>query len=736
MVCLVFVILIICIVEIFPYEYDFPENLSGRVVLVEGKVSKKEIKIKNGQTTYIIYLKQIVSQSDSYTDNFDDKDSELEKLNMAEGILCYLAEDSYIPNVGSKVWIRGEVSVFQEPDNPGEFDSPLYYKIKGIDFKMYNSQVEVCTEKYDAIAEKLFRIKTELCDVLDKCFKSEYRGIAKAILLGESSELDQDTKELYQRSGMLHILCISGLHISILGMGLFKLLKRFHFPDFANTCLCIIMMILYGIMIGMGTSVIRAILMFAMRLVAKLLKRTYDLLTASCVGIFFILFEQPLYIYHSGFLLSFLSVVALGAFRPIFPEKICKVDFINKQADSFFSTLTVWLVTLPVYGRFYYEVSVSGLLLNVLILPFVSAVLALVIGVCILGIFYLPLGVAAARACEVLLWAFEAVFEGVDTLPGTILILGHMSLFKCFLYFAGLVILLFLTEKLKKKYLYLGIAVLCAFLIVRLPKQLTITCLSVGQGDSAVVEYKDFVCIIDAGSSSEKEVAKYTILPFLKYQGIREIDYLFLTHADSDHINGVEELLSQSRTGIRVERLVVTDAGYLDEYGEILELATALKIPIYEMKQGDFVSFRGLELNCLGPSESLITEAGESSNETSMVLLLEMDEFSMLFTGDTEGKGEEVVLDSLRDCEVSNLSALKVAHHGSKYSTSDEFLRVVMPKVSIISCGENNSYGHPHRETLERIEKVESKVFVTKDCGAVTIEMGKEIEVKGYFPTK
>ncbi|MBQ8041254.1 MAG: DNA internalization-related competence protein ComEC/Rec2, partial [Lachnospiraceae bacterium] len=515
--------------------------------------------------------------------------------------------------------------------------------------------------------------------------------------------------------------------------GLFRVLKKFGIPDGINTALCIIAMILYGIMIGMGTSVIRAILMFAMRLVAKLLKRTYDLLTASCVGVFFILFEQPLYIYHSGFLLSFLSVIALGAFRPLFPERICKVDFLNKQADSFFSTLTVWIVTLPVYGRFYYEVSMSGLILNVLILPFVSLVLVFAIGACVLGMVYLPFGVVAARICEAFLGAFETVFECCDMLCQRTLILGHMSLTQCFLYFLGLIILLFIKEKLKKRYLYSGLLILCAFLIVRFPKKLTITCLSVGQGDSAVIEYMDFVCVIDGGSSSEKEVAKYTILPFLKYRGIRKIDYLFLTHADSDHINGVEEILSQSQTGIQVERIVITDAALLEEYGAIWEMAVRYNIPIYEMKQGDGVTSGKLKLECMGPSEKILADVGESNNETSLLLLLQKDDFSMLFTADAEGKGEAAMLDRLRKLGVRYLTVLKVAHHGSKYSTSDEFLGWVLPQVSIISCGENNSYGHPHKETLERLEKAESKVFVTKDCGAVTIEMGKKIEVSGYF---
>ena len=506
-------------------------------------------------------------------------------------------------------------------------------------------------------------------------------------------------------------------------MGLFRLLQRFGVKEKLNTFICIMIMLLYGLMIGMGTSVIRAIIMFSMRLVAKLLGRTYDLLTACAVGIFFILIEQPLYIYHSGFLLSFLSVIALGAFRPLFPSNFSKIELINQLADSFFSTLTVWIVTLPVYGRFYYEVSVAGLLLNVIILPFVSIVLVLVIFVCVIGSFSIGAGVFLANFCEMFLYCFESIFSWVDRVSNTSFILGYMSLPKCILFYLGLTLLLFLSEKLKKRYVYVGMVALCVFVFTRLPQQLNITCLSVGQGDSAVIEYGNYTCLIDAGSSTEKEVSKYTILPFLKYNGIRKVDYLFLTHGDLDHINGVIEILKQSRYGVEIKRLVVTDSRCKEEYGEIFDLARSLSIPIYEMQQGDSVSLGNLQLLCLAPSYQLLNEV-EGGNETSMVLLLTKENFSMLFMGDSEGEGEMEVMKHLYEIGISNVTALKVAHHGSKNSTNDQFLALVHPQVGVISCGENNVYGHPHRETLERLVAVGSKVMITKDLGAVNIRVG------------
>lgn len=734
LVCLIFVMFLLLIMEIFPYEYEVSDKINSSEILISGKVSKKETKKVNGQTSYLIYLEQITPQSESDTDDIQSgKDSIISKLNNVEGILCYMKENSYIPNIGSNVVIEGKIYAFSTPTNPGEFNEALYYAIKELDAKMYDCSLVAYSGDYFYLGEKLFRLKQYFCTLLDTCFDAEYSGIAKAILFAMNGELDRETKDLYQRNGLLHILCVSGTHITILGMGLHKLLAKTHMPSLANTVVCIIGMLLYGVMIGMGTSVFRAILMFSLRLVAKLLGRTYDLLTAACVGAFCILLEQPLYMYHSGFLLSFLSVISLGTFGNIFSQKISKIKWLNKRFMDLFSTSTVWLFTLPVYGMHYYEVSLSGLVLNVVILPFVSVVLVLVIMVCILGSFCIPVGVIFANVCQVILWGFESLFALFDKIGNTTLILGNVSILKCLIYYGGLVGINFLVGKVKKRYIYFCYLMLVLFLIVHFPKSLEITCLDVGQGDCIVVEYRDFVCIIDAGSSSESDVGTYTLLPFLKYQGIRQVDYLFLTHGDVDHINGVEALLLQSRTGIDVERLVITDGERVDEYGGLIEVANAQGIPICEMKAGDFVLMEELKLECLSPNEEILLATGDSGNVTSMVLLLTLEQFSMLFTGDTEGRGEVLVTEMLCNEGVRGLTVLKVAHHGSKNSTSQEFLEVANPKISIISCGKNNRYGHPHVETLERIENVGSSVLITSEKGAIRIVVEQNVTIQSWI---
>ncbi len=747
MICLLCVLFILGIIELFPYQYEFASVSYTEEVLIEGKVRKKESKTKDGKITYSIYLEPVSSKQGSIRNSdmsqtapkageISGKDSNVHQLNNieqlyeAEGILCYMNEGSYVPNIGSVVWVKGTIVPFEKPNNPGEFNAPIHYKIKGIDLKMYGCKLVAYGQSYSFLKENLFRIRQYFCVLLDECFQKEYSGIAKAILFAVNGEMLEETKELYQRNGMLHILCVSGLHISILGMGLYKILEKLKLPDKWNALICLLFLLMYGVMIGMGTSVFRAIMMFGLRLVAKLLGRTYDMLTAACVAAIFVLIEQPLYLYHSGFLLSFLSVVALSAFRPLFPDKFCKVEFLNKRCNALFSGLVIWLVTLPVYGRFYYEVSLSGLILNVLILPFATVVLVLVIGVCALGSLYLPLGILLARVCEVFLYMFEKAFEAFDSLGRNSLILGYKPLWLCALFYIGLTGMVFLVGKIKRRYVFLGVVLLCVVFLWKAPEDFVVSFLAVGQGDCAVVEYQDMVCIVDAGSSSEKEMGKYTLLPYLKYRGISKVDYVFLSHGDMDHINGVEALLLQHRTGIKIGGIVISDLDNVADYGNIFYLATEYGIPVYEMQVGDKMVAGELCVECLSPDERLLTQG--DTNEASMVLLWRLGDMSVLFTGDTEGEGEKLVQKELAKRGIDEITVLKVAHHGSKNSTGEEFLKAVNPEIAVISYGENNRYGHPHKETVERLWESGSINYHTAKSGAITISCKKKIEISAY----
>ena len=256
--------------------------------------------------------------------------------------------------------------------------------------------------------------------------------------------------------------------------------------------------------------------------------------------------------------------------------------------------------------------------------------------------------------------------------------------------------------------------------------------LDVGQGDGLYIRTPSGRhYLIDGGSTDVSKVGTYRIEPFLKSRGVRELDYVFISHGDADHINGVEELLENQTMGIRIRTLVLPDEQVLDEV--LLELAKKAEgygTKAVTIRKGQQVQDGGMTLTCLAPAEDY---GGEIGNASSMVLALKYQKFDMLFTGDVEGDGEYALTESGL---LQKYDILKVAHHGSKNSTSDAFLEEADPAVGFISAGRNNRYSHPHQETLERLRQLGCRLFSTQDCGAVTVKTdGSRVDMEGYLGT-
>ena len=244
------------------------------------------------------------------------------------------------------------------------------------------------------------------------------------------------------------------------------------------------------------------------------------------------------------------------------------------------------------------------------------------------------------------------------------------------------------------------------------------------------------ICLM--GSADVKEVGKYRIIPFLKSKGIKKLDYVFISHFDKDHINGIIELMDTTNLQIKTLVLPYSYKNYSNDskisedklFVECIRLATEKDIKILYMKEGDFIKNDEILIRCLHPVENIFYS---SKNENSMVLDICHKEFNVLLTGDVEGKGEKLLYETLYN-EKSIYDVLKVAHHGSNSSSPKELLSLIKPKISLISCGKNNSYGHPHVELLERLDDIGSEVFITYESGAVTIKTdGNRMIVEEFF---
>lgn len=722
------------------------EHLNRQQVTVAGYVDWKEYRISGEQEVLVITLKdavvlkedqianlkQILSYSEEIlsqgVDRYWKENRKLlqrEDSQGIEGILCYMEQDN-MPRMGSLVVIQGTFYSFSHATNPGEFDSAEYYRILNQQGRMMQAVCLAESGAYDGFRERLCQIREYFSLLLDACYDEQDASIMKAMLLGEKGTLDREVKSLYQQSGIVHILAISGLHLSIIGMGLYKILAKIRFPIVVNITISIGLMYCYGTMTRMGTSMTRAYIMFVLHLCAKLFGRTYDLYTALVIAALSVLVQQPLYLLHSGFLFSFGAVCGIGLFLPAVERNLLTG---SRAEKILISGAAVSISTLPVYLRFYYEFPPYSVLLNLIVIPCMT--LVLVCGLCCIGLAscFLPLGMLASYPGHLILWFYEKSCDWCMNLPDHKWITGCPKVWQVVL-FLGILTGVIVWEHRMPKLLFWQ-CILCALLVytVRLPQGLEITMVDVGQGDCIYLsEDSGIRFLIDGGSSGKSDVADYQILPFLKYKGADYLDAVFVTHPDSDHENGIRAWLEEyEEIGIEIGMLVLPDVAEEsknEEYRELESLAAGIGVPVHYICAGEMIQHDKVMLTCLHPSQGWYSE---DTNAYSTVLYLTYGDFSALFTGDLEGEGEQMVLDTIEDGEYAGetaerLTLLKVAHHGSKNSTPKEFLETVSPRIALISAGENNSYGHPHQETLERLEECGAETLITYESGAITIQ--------------
>ncbi len=690
-----------------------------------------------------------------------------------------------LPSIGSRVRISGSFLLYTEATNIGQFDARNYYAARKIYGQVKKAAI-VYTEPPNIIGrgkECLWQLRRHLAETFLEVYGEENGALLAAMLLGERTFLSEETQSLYKAAGALHVIAVSGLHISLLGLGLYRLLRRIFASQAPAAVISVLCMAAYVFLVGNPPSAVRAFIMFAMGLLAGYWKRTLDTPTALSLSAAIILMGNPFYIGQSSFLLSFLAILAISVFQPALkeclalinpyhfplsrlldsrrawglrhldPQKVPGVchELLKKAGNGLQSSFSVWIVTLPVQLFFFSEVSLFGIFFNLLIIPLMGVILLLgIAGLFLKEIFHLftfltgsvltDLEITVISICRYAEGLFFAVIKAggslADRLSFTMWTPGKPVYGKMLLAFCLLLLFCLLgnlsengrtfPEKFWKY--RLGILLGVILLLAGYPAHnLQITFLDVGQGDGICMELPDGrVYLMDGGSSDVSKVGNYRLVPFLKAKGIRKIDAVFLSHGDADHINGIAELLEEKQ--ISIDCVCLPAGAEQEEFAEIKDLARARNISVRTIQAGDFWENNGTKFWCLNPAD--VTESG---NAASVVLYMEYQDFSMLLTGDLEGGGEKSVAALLRSNAITGISVLKVAHHGSKNSTKEEFLRQCSPAVAVISCGEHNTYGHPHKETLERLNDMGTAIYRTDCSGAIQITVsGSRMKVTEY----
>lgn len=649
---------------------------------------------------------------------------------------------------GMQIFVKGILKEVEGPTNPGGFDSSQYYACRHIYYFMKKAVLLKKTSTYSGYHQAMLMVKEKCRQILENTAGKD-APVFEAIVLGEKTGLDPEIRMRYQLAGIVHILAISGLHISILGMGLYKLIKRVGFGIWPAGIFSLAVMLQYGMMTGGSVSTLRAVTMFLIAMGARITGRIYDMPSAVSVTAMMILAESPAYLLDSGFLLSFGCVLGIC----VASERICALAGAKRKGTKVFcESVALWLVTLPVMLEFFGEASLAGLVLNLAVLPSVGVVLAGGVAAMILGFVSIPTGRVVIFPARVLLFLYERLCELAGRSRWCTWIGGEPEIWQITIYYAILVAVLLIGQyikesdqtKISRKQHILRISgiVLLILSILTLGKQsfrhpfktqtLQITCLDVGQGDGILIRTPDNKhYLIDGGSSSQSELGRYCLLPALKSMGISCLDGIFISHTDKDHLSGVQELLEYMEKGlttIRAAYLVLP--GWTEPPEAWTDLASAAQkagIKTVTGNAGNIIRSGAAAFEILWPES---TARGKDVNEEAMVMELTYGDFRMLFTGDIGADTEKKLLSA--GC-LNDIDCLKVGHHGSGYSSSEEFLKKVKPELSIISCSSTNTYGHPSPETVKRLKDCGSQIEYTMKNGAIILETnGKNLRIRRF----
>lgn len=350
---------------LFFKEPDEVCQMEEREIRLTGKITQKETKKQDYGETVTVCL------------------SDLSNDGLGGGLLCYLAEGQREPKLGSYIEIEGRLKRFERASNPGQFDAALYYQISGISYRLDQAKITKTTTEYNRIGETLWQIRKYLSGILSLRLPEKEAALMQTILLGEKGALDSEIKELYQRSGIAHILAISGLHVSVLGMGLYRLLRKIGVPVKGAALLSMLLLFFYGAMTGFSVSAMRAILMFGLRMLGEMLQRTYDMLTAIAAAAVLLLAGQPLFLKSASFVFSFGCVLGLCVVHPALtmPAAVPHQQTKGKTKwqgiqQRLLAPPAMMAVTLPMYLWFYYQIPPYSMLLNLLIIPLMSYLMA------------------------------------------------------------------------------------------------------------------------------------------------------------------------------------------------------------------------------------------------------------------------------------------------------------------------------------------------------------------------
>ncbi len=704
-------------------RYPFPEPKYSNVK-IDGTIGRIELR-REGRINLYLINDSVKIKEKSY----------IEKINL----LCSIYDDNKKTDklfselsVGNTISLKGTLQQPRNERNPGEFDYEKYLNSKGIVAiaNVYNTDsVKFISKEVSIIKNTIFQIRKKIDEQIRLLHNKTTSALLRGLILADRSLIDYQINDYFINAGVVHVLSVSGLHVGYIVLIFLVLFNRFNI--YMRYLLTFIGLLFYMIITGADAPVFRSTVMALVLLAAPLTGRDYNSLNSLSFSALVILLISPKELFNPSFQLSFSAILSLIIIYPPLKRFIDNLHIKPKALNWIIifcmTSIAAQLGTLPFTLTYFHRLSVSALLANFIVIPVSGAIVALGILSIAVGSLSLWIGSVIASANELLTYFTYWFVQLLGKKEYSYITINQFSVYDAVIFYLILAQIFFILKKFitsSAKIIAVLSSIILMVLLMRfdnyslMPKNtLSVMAVDVGQGDAFLIKFPNMkTALIDAGDKTEYfDNGSRVILPLLDKLEIDTLDYAFISHVDSDHYRGMEAIIKEHRVkSVYKPKLDSSSASDL-EFEKFLHLQNYQ--PHYYSKV--ILSVGNSRIYVLNDTINNYFES-QNSNDRSGMLKLAAGHTSFLFTGDASVTAEGNYVARYKSFLRSNV--LKVGHHGSKSSTSDEFLKNVKPETAIISAGVANKFRHPSKVILEKLTQNNVKIFRTDKSGAILLQ--------------
>ena len=645
---------------------------------------------------------------------------------------------NYKLEYADEILFEGEYIKPEVQRNYKGFNYSMYLKSEGIYGTIrIDKEIKVLRKNnLNVITIMANKLRNQIINNANKIFPNNSKGVFLGILLGYDEYISDEIKQNFSDSSLSHLLAVSGAHVSYVVLGMFILFKYIKIPKKFNKIFSCILLIFYLYIINFTPSVTRAVIMSIISIIQVILYRKQDIATTISFSSLLILISNPYKILNIGFLLSYAGTVGIIVFSKKFEElkeEKIKIKLLKTMKSMCFVTISAQILILPITIYYFNTISATFIISNIIAGIIIGPITIIGLVIIIVSFINLRLTAVIAKIYNILLLVLLKSTQIIAKLPISKIYVITPSIISVIIYYL-LIFTIFITFIIKKsKRYYLNrkldklilklkniiksnfiiiIIVVILFLVVfiifnRIPRDLKVNFIDVGQGDSCMITTpSNKKILIDSGGSESYDVGKNILFPYLLDRKVTKVDYIIISHFDTDHCKGFEYVMNN----INVKNVIISKQPEDSEnYKEFLKIVKKRKINIIVVDNGDKIFIeKNLYIYILWPdSDNFVSE--NALNNNSIVCKVVYNNFSMLFTGDIEKIAEEQIIKLYENSNALKSTVLKVAHHGSKSSSIEEILEKIKPKIALIGVGESNKFGHPNDGVIERLNNIRNK---------------------------